>query len=90
MSVVKVFTRDLLIEVNEEAVRSERSRTLLTEQLRNLPDHLVFPVGINMLLHNDFEVRAQIIVGTSESDLQLVWLDMPVETFNNLPERELT
>lgn len=88
MSTVKVFTRDLLIEVNEEAIKSKRSRTLYTEKLRDLPDNLVFPVGMHVL-HNDFEIRAHVAVGPSEDKLQLVWLDMPIETFNKLPEVEV-
>lgn len=85
---VKYLTKDLLIDVNEEAIKSKRNRTLYTEKLRELPDGLVFPVGMN-LLHNDWEVRAQITVGPSADKLQHVWLDMPIETFNKLPEMEV-
>jgi hypothetical protein len=85
---VKYLTRALLIDVNEEAVKSGRSRTLHTEKLRKLPEDLVFPVGMN-LLHNDWEIRAQIAVGPSADKLQHVWLDMPIETFNKLPEVEV-
>ena len=85
---VKYFTRDLLIDVNEEAIKSRRSRTLHTDRLRKLPDNLVFPVGMNML-HNDWEVRTQIAVGPSADKLQMVWLDMPIETYNRLPEVEV-
>lgn len=85
MRKVKYFTRELLIEVNEEAIKSKRNRTLYTEKLRDLPEDLVFPVGFNML-HNDLEIRAQITVGPSADKLQSVWLDMPIETFNRLPE----
>lgn len=85
---IKVFTRDLLIEVNEEAIKSKRNRTLYTEKLRELPDNLLFPVGMEML-HNDWEIRAQIAVGPSADKLQLVWLDMPIETFNRLPVKEV-
>lgn len=88
MKKVKYFTRDLLIEVNEEAVKAKRNRTLYTEKLRKLPEDLRFPVGFNML-HNDCEIRAQITVGPSADKLQMVWLDMPTETFNRLPEVEV-
>lgn len=85
---VKYFTRDLLIEANEESIKSKRNRNLYTERLRDLPDNLLFPVGLH-IFHNDFEIRAQIAVGPSEDKLQLVWLDMPIETFNRLPEKEV-
>lgn len=88
MKKVKYFTRDTLIEANEEAIKSGRNRTLYTERLEQLPEDLRFPVGFNML-HNDFEVRAQITVGPSADKLQSVWLDMPIETYNRLPEVEV-
>ncbi|MGE3483498.1 MAG: hypothetical protein AB7L09_02080 [Nitrospira sp.] len=88
MSKIKYFTAALLIEVNEESIRSGRSRNLHTDLLRKLPQDLRFPVGLNFL-HGDFEVRAQVTVGPSADKLQSVWLDMPIETFNRLPELEV-
>ena len=85
---VKYLNKPTLLAVNAESIKSGRNRNLHQHLLEKLPDDIVCPVGMN-ILHNDFEVRAMIAVGPSEDRLQMVWLDMPIETFNRLPEVEV-
>jgi len=84
---VKFLTKELLIAVNSEAILSGRNRTLYPDKIEKLPE-LNFPIVFSML-HNDFEIRAAIMVGPHADALQQVWLDMPIEVFNKLPEVEL-
>jgi putative restriction endonuclease len=85
---IKYFTKDLLIEANDEAVRSRRNRTLYEDKLATLPD-LRFPVGFTMI-HNDCEMRVQITLARSmDGPFGQVWLDIPFETYNALPETEV-
>ncbi len=89
MRKVKYFTKGTLIEANAEAVRTKRNSSLYGERLkRDLPEKGRYPVGM-ALLHNDHEMRVQITVGPDEDSLQSVWLDIPFDTYNALPEAEV-
>jgi len=88
MSKVKYFNKPTLLTTNAEAVASKRNRTLHQCLLEKLPDDLVFPVSYNML-HGDTEVRVCLAVGPNGDELQMVWLDMPIESYNRLPEVEV-
>jgi hypothetical protein len=84
---VKYFTKGMLIRANDEAIRTNRNRTLYPEKLETLPD-LKFPVGMTFD-HNGCELRVQLTIGTGFDDLHTVWLDIPYETYNALPEAEV-
>ena len=87
---VKYFTRDTLILANNVAVATKRNRSLYEDKLESLPQNLKFPVGFTMI-HNDHEMRLQIAVAESADGrgLAQVWLDVPFETYNALPEIEV-
>jgi len=87
---VKYFTKDTLILANRVAVATKRNRSLYEHKLEDLPDNLKFPVGFTMP-HNDVEMRVQITIArTAGGDgMAQVWLDIPFETFNALPEIEV-
>jgi hypothetical protein len=87
---IKYFTKDTLILANRVAVATNRNRSLYEEPLQKLPDDLKFPVGFTMI-HNDCEMRVQIAVAEDASGggMAQVWLDIPFETYNALPEVEV-
>jgi len=89
MRKVKYFTKDTLILANKVAVATKRNRSLYGDKLETLPD-LKFPVGF-VMPHNDCEMRVQITIGSDASGRHIgsVWLDIPFETYNALPEAEL-
>ena len=87
MRKVKYFTKDTLILANKVAVATKRNRSLYGDKLETLPD-LKFPVGF-VMSHNDVEMRVSVMVGPSVERLQTIWLDIPFETYNALPEAEV-
>ena len=90
MQKVKYFTRDTLILANRVAVATNRSKCLHEAPLKELPDDLKFPVGWSML-HNDHEMRCMVTVATSPDgdNMAQVWIDIPFEIYNALPEVEV-
>lgn len=91
MRKVKYFTKDTLIAANKVAVKTNRNRSLYGDKLELLSDKLKFPVGFTML-HNDAEMRVSITIAMAKDDELIegsVWLDIPLETYNDLPEHEV-
>ena len=90
MRKVKYFTKDTLILANNVAVATKRNRSLYEDQLEKLPGDLKFPLGFTML-HNDIEMRVEITVAADASGKNMgqVWLDIPFDTYNALPEVEV-
>jgi hypothetical protein len=89
---IKYFTKDTLIAANKVAVKTKRNRSLYEDKLELLSDHLKFPVGFTMP-HNDIEMRVEITVAMSRDNEIIegsVWLDIPFETYNALPEHEVS
>jgi hypothetical protein len=89
MSTVKYFTKETLILANKVAVATKRNRSLYEDKLETLPD-LKFPVGFSFP-HNDYEMRVEIMLASDASGRSIgrVWLDVPFETYNALPEAEV-
>jgi len=86
---IKYFTKDTLILANRVAIATNRNRTLYEAKLVKLPETFKFPVGFTVI-HNDCEIRAQITVAPSiDGPYSTVWLDVPFETYNALPEVEV-
>jgi hypothetical protein len=86
---VKYFTKDTLILANKVAVATKRNRSLYEDKLETLPD-LKFPLGFTMI-HNDCEMRVEIMLAEDASGRSIgrVWLDIPFDTYNALPEAEV-
>lgn len=88
---IKYFTKDTLVLANNVAIKTNRNRTLHPHKLAELPDDYRFPIGFSFP-HNDHEMRVSIAVGTNARDprtVQVVWLDIPFETYGSLPECEV-
>ena len=89
MRKIKYFTKETLILANNVAVATKRNRSLYGLKLVQLPGDLKFPLGFTMI-HNDVEMRVEITVAESISGpFGQVWLDIPFETYNALPEVEI-
>ena len=85
----KYVTKDLLLNLNERAIRNNKNRTLTDEFLGLLPDgSLRYPIMFTMS-HNDFEVRAMIGV-IVDHQVQMVCLDIALDAFNGIPAVEDT
>ena len=74
----------LLISINNNAIKTNRNRTLIPEKVMELEDNF-FPVVFNMV-HNDQEIRCQLMLNNEGAT---AWLDMPIEVFSQLPTVEL-
>ena len=74
----------LLIAINNNAIKTNRNRTLIPEKVMELEDNF-FPVVCNMI-HNDQEIRCQLVLNAEGAT---AWLDMPIEVFDQLPTVEL-
>jgi hypothetical protein len=85
----KYFTKQTLFIVNEQAIKTDRNRTLEPKALKTLRDDLIYPVVFNMI-HNDREMRVGIMVGDVDDPVSatMVFLDIPFETYNVLPTVE--
>ena len=90
MRKIKYFTKDTLILANNVAVATKRNRSLYEDKLEALPEGLKFPLGFTMI-HNDCEMRVEIMVAADANgrDMAKVWLDIPFDTYNALPEAEV-
>jgi hypothetical protein len=89
MRKIKYFTKDTLILANKVAIATNRNRSLYEDKLEDLPQDFKFPLGFTMI-HNDSEMRVEITVAESISGpYGQVWLDIPFETYNALPEVEI-
>jgi len=90
VSKVKYFTKDTLILANNVAVATERNRSLYEDRLETLPEGVRFPLGFTMI-HNGCEMRIQVTVASDAfgKDIGQVWLDIPFDTYNALPEAEV-
>ena len=89
MRKIKYFTKDTLILANRVAVATKRNRSLYEDKLELLPEGFKFPVGFTMI-HNDSEMRVEITVAKSlDGPFGQVWLDIPFDTYNALPEAEV-
>ena len=87
MKTCKYFTKELLLEAGQESIDSERNRQLDLDVLQeHLDEELRYPVTYE-LPHNGVEMRVKIQLGPFETDVG--WLDIPFETYNDLPETEV-
>lgn len=80
MEETKYFTKQLLIEYNNAAIRERRNRAINEKFLDSLPEDFLFPV-IFMIYHAKNEIRVMI----SFFDEGRAFLDMTSERYNMLP-----
>ena len=77
----KYFTKQSLLEANNEALRTNRNRALDSTKLLELSDTDKFPVIFTMP-HNDVELRLGVLLyGEGGKG----YLDVPFETYDSLP-----
>lgn len=84
---IKYFTKAALVLANREAIKTNRNRTLVPEAIAGLKANVKFPIVFSMI-HNDVEMRVQIVVGFLEN-LTTVWLDIPFKVYDALPSEEV-
>ena len=77
---VKYFNKASLLDANNEAILSERNRSLRNESIVDIVDDTLFPIVFNMP-HNDVEMRVGLLLDPETK----VWLDMPFEAYEALP-----
>lgn len=83
---VKFFTRDSLIAANKKAIRTDRNRTLEPKVLKTLDPLARFPVVLSVLHNDGIEIRLTIVYNENGD---VAWLDVPLKTYNNLPEVQM-
>ena len=77
----KFLNYETLKQGNAEALRSRRNRSITNFDNLLINHTDLFPIAFSMI-HNDFEVRAQVVLN---DDGLTAWVDMPLKTFNKLP-----
>ena len=81
---VKYFTKHSLTSANEVAIKTDRNRSIWTEDVAVF-EEMLYPVVFDMV-HNDQEVRLQICLN---AEGKTGWIDIPFDTFENLPTIEV-
>ncbi|TEB07167.1 hypothetical protein Psch_00710 [Pelotomaculum schinkii] len=82
MKIKKYFTKWLLIEYNNAAIRENRNRQLKEDYLDNLPDDIIIPIVL-MFYHTRDEIRVQIVLDEKGNT---GFLDMSSERYGMLPQ----
>ena len=77
---VKYFNKASLLDANNEAILSERNRSIYNESIVDIADDTLFPIVFSMP-HNDVEMRVGLLLDPETK----VWLDMPFEAYEALP-----
>jgi hypothetical protein len=77
---VKYFNKASLLDANNEAILSERNRSIYNESIVDIADDTLFPIVFSMP-HNDVEMRVELMLDPTTK----VWLDMPFEAYEALP-----
>ena len=78
---MKILNYTLLERINASSVKADRNRNVYFEKLPIKDDGTIYPVTMSFI-HNDVEVRTQIILN---SEGEAIMLDMSFEEFNALP-----
>jgi len=77
---VKYFNKASLLDANNEAILSERNRSIYNESIVDIADDTLFPIVFSMP-HNDVEMRVELMLDPTTK----VWLDMSFEAYEALP-----
>jgi hypothetical protein len=85
----KIITSGILLDLNKEAIRTNRNRALDTGWLAKNLDadglHLIEQV----LLHNDREWRCQVFIKTNNSmEPTIAWLDVSMERWTGIEKAD--
>lgn len=80
---IKYFTKQILIEYNNAAIRENRNRAIKEEVLEEMPEHYIFPV-ISEFYHQKNEMRVML----SLPEKGTVFIDMSEERYDMLPVAE--
>lgn len=76
----KYFTKQILIEYNNAAIRENRNRAIKEEVLEELPENGIFPVVIDFY-HPKDEIRVRLAL----DEKRTVFIDMSQERYYMLP-----
>ncbi|MGG3963765.1 HNH endonuclease [Heyndrickxia faecalis] len=79
----RYFTKKILIETNNAAIREKRNRQLKEDFLEKLPDNKVYPILHSFDEHNRGEIRVQIIFDEKGTK---GFLDLTKNRYNLLPK----
>jgi hypothetical protein len=85
MARITILSTDQLAEIGREGIHRKTNRGITAEGIEMLDPEGIHVVRFHML-HNDTEVRAEIMVkitGTDEPGI--IWQDMPLDYFMRLP-----
>ena len=74
--IVSYFTKQSLIEANNDAILNKRNRSLNNDFITSLDDDTKFPV-LSSMDHNEQEVRLELMTDPATK----VWLDVSYDTF---------
>jgi len=85
----KYLTKRDVIRLNNKAIRKDKNRSVKTSFYKRLEEGFKYPISFS-LLHNDKEIRTQIIYGADPAsndtgDVFTFWLDMDLRDYNELP-----
>ena len=86
---VKYLTKDLILRLNEKAVRLNKNRSIHPNHYSdlNLKEDIKYPVGMTLPTgHMDREMRTQIYLGEDNGS---IWLDIEMKDFTKLPSQEI-
>ncbi|MEG6588829.1 HNH endonuclease [Paenibacillus barengoltzii] len=77
----KYFTKELLVEANNAAIREKRNQTIKEEIIETLDDDMLFPI-CHFFYHAKNEIRVMVVL-----DYQGTWglLDMSMLRYESLP-----
>ena len=85
----KFLDYDTLINLNNKAIKLNLNRILYMDEVNKVIDQSQkYPV-IRSVIHNDHEMRCEIVVGVNDKNPIKVWLDMNKEDYHGLPVIEL-
>lgn len=82
---IKYFDKKGLVSANNEAIRSDRNRSLHKPFVKKLQDDNFFPIVFSMV-HNDVEMRVQVGLDAKGNT---AYLDIPFETYEKLPSMDM-
>ena len=82
---VSYLTKELVTSLNNKAVKRKANRSLQDNFVENLSETNKFPI-IQTLLHNDVEMRCNIVFNVVGKDAVTGWLDIPLKEYHSLPK----
>ena len=84
----KYLTKRDIIRLNNKAIRTNKNRSIRPDNYKVLRDTFKYPI-IFSLVHNDIEMRVNILFGGVVGKLETFWLDMDFKDYDKLPTAEV-